>query len=225
MSNLYTALAFSVASLAVIQKGFTDPQPERARLTGIWDAPISVMLPAPHGQIQALIRRTHVICTDSSGFSRRLPVQVVIVPSKKLYWVGLPSGVTYFVLEDSIVAVRPQISERLFFYPSTDHMSVADDEGAIQGTLSSTAANFASAHLEYNPIAIKLESYLGFFSLVAAPTSFPPAPVIDSVAVSENSFSVNLSGAQDRKKKAVVTFSDDFTVTGATIMGKKVYPH
>lgn len=97
---------------------------------------------------------------------------------------------------------------------------------SVERSFDNKLVNFASNHMEYKPVGIKLEQYLGFFPFTKTPTAMlTPAPKIEGVSVGADNFSVSLSGGKDDKVKAVVTFTDDFTVTQATLDGKQVYPH
>jgi hypothetical protein len=204
-------------------------QAETAVRSGRWSTPARVTIPSAEGDLRGFTKKINLTRKRGSEQPQSFTVQIVAVPGKRLYWLGpenrLHFQFSFFVLDNRLVGVRGDLNDGLRFYASAEQMSSDDDQSAMEGSLEALLKNFYKYDLiYYKPSVIALDQYLGFFPFTAPTAAITPAPEVEGVSVGKSEFSVNVSGGQDNKVKAVVTFGSDFTVIRATLGGKQVYP-
>jgi hypothetical protein len=177
------------------------------------------------GPVQGVVKKIGYVRTlPSSHETMSSKAQVVINPKTGLFWVGLDANYSFFLSKERIVAVQPQIGDRLIFIASQERMASANDMNTVEKSLDHKIADYANSHFEGNRIIIRLENYLGEFPFHVVSAAVAPPPKIEGIAVGSDSFTINITGGQDNKVEAAVTFANDFTVTQATLDGKQVFP-
>lgn len=202
---------------------------------GNWQASV-ITLPSNNGPVQASVRQLAFTWRRSTDqYLEHYDAVAVIVPSKKLYWLGESSDqqifekrtVTrqFFVFESSIVGVSANRGDVLRFYVSDKELTTNDSSKEIDSILHEKLSHLETQRFDLTAIPFGIENILGAFPFTEQPSAIgEAAPVITKIDVDGDSFTIELAGGKDNAVTATITFNGSFKPVKATLRGNQVFP-
>jgi len=201
-------------------------------------APIIKMLPSASGPVRAVIRQQDVgiIHRPAGTDIEKHTALIVVVPSKRMYWLGRSSEPQlfdktsierkFFIIDNKIVGVAPNRGDILNFYISDDPVASDNDDRAARLALRKRYNESMHRWFDITAKTLRMEDILGQFPFTRRPDPRgEPAPQITNIAVNkDNAFTITFRGGKDDKVEAVITFDESFKPLSATLNGKQVYP-
>ena len=212
----------------VVSDGLVPAKPRAENIGGL-SSPKTATLPSDAGQIQAIMREQQFTLRISEKDTEKRTALLVIVPSKKLYWLGYTEqGVgdirQFFVLGDILAGVSTFRGDVLNFYLSQEKLPTSNLEKAATAILEKRYAGIPHSDFDTNRYSVRMENVLGQFPFKQVTAQGEPAPKITHIAVSSGQFTISFKGGKKDDIEATITFGSDFRPVSATSQGKQVFP-